>query len=81
MHLAYAVKAKNVFVLRGPTRGKLFEYPGHKFIDSYICNNCWSTAPDWYTRCHKGIDAVCMKSISPERVAFNIEGVLNEVMV
>jgi ADP-heptose:LPS heptosyltransferase len=81
MHLAYAVESPNVLVLRGPTRGKLFEYPKHHFIDSYICNNCWSTTDDWFVKCPKECDAVCMKSITPERVAYNLERVLHENMV
>ena len=81
MHLAYAVDCPNVFVIRGPTRGKLFEYPGHHFIDSYICDNCWSTTDDWYINCPKECGAVCMESITPERVAYNLERVLNENMV
>lgn len=80
MHMAYAVESPNVFVLRGPTRGKLFEYPGHHFIDSYICENCWSITDDWYMNCAKGADAACMKSISASRVAYNVEKVLNENM-
>ena len=72
MHLAYALGCSNVFVLRGPTRGKLFEYPGHRFVDSYVCDICWSTTDDWYANCPKGIDAVCMKTISAERVAMSV---------
>jgi len=80
MHMAYAVDAKKVLIIRGPTRGKLFEYPGHKFIDSYVCTNCWSITDDWYERCPKNINVACMQTISPERVAFNIEEVLNEAV-
>jgi len=80
MHAAYAVRAKNVVVLRGPTRGKLFEYPGHKFIDSYVCDNCWSSTPDWYAHCPKGVNAVCMSTITAERVAFNLQEALDESM-
>jgi ADP-heptose:LPS heptosyltransferase len=76
MHLSYALKCPNVYILRGPTRGKLFEYPGHRFIDSYICEICWSKTDDWYARCPDNVDASCMKSISPERVAMNLEEVL-----
>ena len=80
MHLAYAVDSPNVLVLRGPTRGKLFEYPGHKFVDSYLCDNCWSTTGDWYMNCPKKIGAVCMKTITPERVEYNIRRLLSENM-
>lgn len=69
MHLAYAAKNPNVIVLGGPTQGPLFEYPGHKWVTSYVCGDCWSSTPDWYARCPKGVDAVCMKTISPQRVA------------
>jgi len=73
MHLSYAAKNPNVFILRGPTRGKLFEYPGHHHIDSYACYNCWYSTPDWYVNCPAKIDAVCMKSITPERVAMRLK--------
>jgi len=76
MHLAYALSCENVFVMRGPTRGKLFEYPGQNFIDSYICDICWSSTGDWYVNCPQKVNAACMKSISPERVATNIQEVL-----
>ena len=78
MHSAYAVRAKNVIVLRGPTRGKLFEYPGQKFVDSYVCDICWSSTPDWYANCPKGIGAVCMSTITAERVAYNLQEALSE---
>jgi ADP-heptose:LPS heptosyltransferase len=76
MHLSYAVGHPSVYILRGPTRGKLFEYPGHHMVDSYVCYNCWYSTADWYENCPEGIDAVCMKSITPERVAMRIEEVL-----
>jgi ADP-heptose:LPS heptosyltransferase len=78
MHASYACDSKNVFVLRGPTTGKLFEYPGHNFIDSYVCKGCWSITGDWYMNCPKQVNAVCMASITPERVLYNLERVLNE---
>lgn len=81
MHASYACGSKNVFVLRGPTTGKLFEYPEHHFIDSYVCKGCWSTAGDWYMNCPRNVSAVCMESISWKRVKFNVERVLNENMV
>lgn len=77
MHLAYAVDNSNVLVLRGPTRGKLFEYPGQTMVDSYLCDNCWSMTDDWYAECPRDCNAVCMKSITAERVAFNLERILN----
>jgi ADP-heptose:LPS heptosyltransferase len=73
MHLSYAAGNPNTFILRGPTCGKLFEYPGQHMIDSYVCYNCWYSTADWYQQCPKGIDAVCMKSITPERVAMRLE--------
>jgi len=76
MHVSYALSVENAFILRGPTRGKLFEYPGQKCIDSYICDICWSSKADWYMNCPKGVDAVCMRSITPERVAYNLKEVL-----
>jgi hypothetical protein len=73
MHLSYATGNPNIFILRGPTRGRLFEYPGQHMIDSYICYNCWYSTADWFERCPEGIDAVCMKSITPERVAMRLD--------
>jgi ADP-heptose:LPS heptosyltransferase len=72
MHAAYAVK-KSAIILRGPTRGVLFEYPGQRLVDSYICDICWSSVPDWYGRCPKDIGAACMETITPERVLYNLE--------
>jgi len=77
MHLAYALKCDNVFVLRGPTRGSLFEYPGQNWIDSYVCDICWGDNGDWYGKCTRGIDSACMKSITPNRVAMNLQEALN----
>lgn len=74
MHLTYALDCENVYVLRGPTRGKLFEYPGQNWIDSYVCEICWGDTGDWYASCAKGIGAVCMETITPERVAMNVLG-------
>lgn len=68
MHTAYAAKQPNVIVLGGPTQGVLFAYPEHTWITSYICGDCWSTREDWYVRCPKDADAICMKTISPHRV-------------
>jgi ADP-heptose:LPS heptosyltransferase len=80
MHIAYALNVENAFIMRGPTRGKLFEYPGQRMIDSHICDICWSSTDDWYANCPKKIDSVCMGSITPERVAYNISEVLNEAV-
>lgn len=80
MHCAYATGAKNVVVVRGPTRGKLFEYPGHRCVDSYICYNCVGETGDWYVNCAEGVNAACMDSISAERVAYNLEESLNEAV-
>ncbi len=81
MHLGHFTGSKHVVVMRGPTRGKLFEYPGQRLVDSYICDPCCGDTPDWYMNCPCGIDAICMKSITPERVAYNIMEVLNEDLV
>lgn len=72
MHLAFAAGNPNVVVLGGPTQGSLFQYPGHKWITSYICGNCWSTTDDWYSVCPKQSDAVCMKTIPLERVVESV---------
>jgi hypothetical protein len=76
MHLSYAVGHPNIFIIRGPTRGKLFEYPGQHMIDSYVCYNCWYSTEDWFERCPEGLDAVCMKTITPERVLMRIQEAL-----
>lgn len=73
MHLGYALGCENVFILRGPTRGKLFEYPGQHWIDSRVCDICWGDTGDWYANCVREIDTVCMKTITPERVAMNVQ--------
>lgn len=68
MHLAYALRHSNTTVIQGPTRGKMFEYPGQKIVASYLCKACVFTKPDWYLRCYADANAVCMKSITPWRV-------------
>ena len=77
MHSAYASGNKKTIVIRGPVSGKLFHYPGQNVVDSYVCAPCVGSTGDWYSRCPKDIDAACMKTISAERVAFNLEEVLN----
>ena len=72
MHIAYFVKNNNIYVLRGPTRSCLFEYPEHHFIDSYLCEPCFWDTPDWFTNCPKKINAICMSSITPERVFYHL---------
>jgi ADP-heptose:LPS heptosyltransferase len=67
-HLAYAADVSNVIILGGPTQGVLFEYPGHHWITSYACGNCWGMKDGWFIQCPKDVDVVCMKTISPERV-------------
>ena len=81
MHLTYALGCENAFILRGPTRGKLFEYPGQRWIDSHVCDICWGDTGDWYANCARGVGAVCMKTITPERVAMNVQEVRVEDMV
>ena len=78
MHLSYAASCKSVVVMRGPSAGPINKYPGHVVVDSYICSNCWWVTSDWFCRCALGIDNVCMRSISPERVAFVVERRLHE---
>lgn len=68
MHLSYAVKNKNTFVLRGPTRGCFYSYPDQIYIDSYVCSPCYWQQGDWYRRCIGGCNTACMKTITPERV-------------
>lgn len=76
MHLAYAAGSKNVVVIRGPSAGPINKYPSHVTVDSYVCTNCWWQTGDWHCRCMLGIDNVCMRSISPERVAFIVNNLL-----
>lgn len=73
MHLAYSCKHPKTIVLRGPTRGKLFEYPGQVQVDSYPCAACWSMTDDWLWTCAERIDGLCMKSITVDRVAYHVE--------
>lgn len=69
MHLGVAVGNPNVFVMRGPTRGNFFGYPEMTRIDSHVCEYCYWDTLEWFKKCPKGIDAVCMQSITPTRVA------------
>lgn len=77
MHSAYAVGNEKAVIIRGPVSGKLFHYPGQQVVDSYICKGCVGSTGDWYIHCPEEINAACMKTISAERVAMNLEEVLN----
>jgi ADP-heptose:LPS heptosyltransferase len=81
MHLGYAVGNPNVIVLRGPTRGNFFCYPNQIKIDSPVCTYCYWDTGEWYRDCPKHIDNVCMRMITPERVAKVLKGLINESMV
>ena len=76
MHLAYAAGSEKVVVMRGPSAGPINKYPGHVAVDSYVCTNCWWSTGDWHCKCALGIDNICMRSISPERVSLVVEQVL-----
>ena len=80
MHLGYAVGQKNMFILRGPTKGHFFDYPGQHNIDSYICTPCYFVTPLWHDKCLLGCNSVCMDSISPIRVVNTIKGYFDETM-
>jgi ADP-heptose:LPS heptosyltransferase len=81
MHLAYAVGNQNTIVLRGPTRGNFFCYPDQIKIDSPVCTYCYWDTGEWYKDCPKHIDNICMRMITPERVATALRGLVNEPMV
>jgi len=81
MHLSAAVKHPKTIILGGPTQGCLFEYPGHIWITSHVCGFCWYDTNDWYEKCPKDCNAVCMKTILPQRVADITMEVLSENMV
>ena len=80
MHLGNAVGNKNVFVMRGPTAGHLFSYPTQINIDSTVCSTCYWDIGEWYRECPKGLDNLCMKSITAERVYAIIKGELGETL-
>lgn len=77
MHLAYAAQCKNVIVIRGPSAGPINKYPGHVTIDSQVCTNCWWGTDTWFRKCALDIKNICMRSISPERVAFAAQKMLS----
>jgi hypothetical protein len=72
MHLAYSIDCNNIVVLRGPSSGPINKYPNQTTIDSFTCDNCWWTTNTWYVNCPLKLDCICMKSISPERVAYTV---------
>ena len=78
MHLAYAAKCINTFILRGPTCSSIYKYPGQVNIDSYTCSSCWWTVPNWYLECVLKLDCICMRSIIPERVAYIVSTYLRK---
>jgi ADP-heptose:LPS heptosyltransferase len=81
MHLAYAVKQPNTFVMRGPTRGLFYSYPEQHKVDSYLCEECFWDTGLWYKDCPRSCDAICMASITPERVFNRMEVELAAFMV
>jgi len=80
MHLGYAVGNQNTFVLKGPTAGCFFAYPGQHDIVSRVCHGCYWDTPEWYKDCPKNLDGVCTKSITAERVYNIIKGEMNETL-
>ena len=77
MHLAYAVKAEKIFVLRGPTKGYFYYYPKITFIDSEFCDEgCYWDTMDWAFDCPKGFDAECMKMIDSGVVAGRVNAAM-----
>ena len=73
MHLSYAVHNDNVVVMCGPTQGVFFAYPGQTRVTARVCGPCYWDTPQWYATCPQHIGAVCMRSISPERVLYHVE--------
>ena len=73
MHLAYACQQFQTVVLRGPTKGKLFEYPHLRYVDSFACGPCWSKSDEWAWKCSESISGSCMESIPVERVLYRLE--------
>jgi len=70
MHLAYALHHSNVFVLRGPTCGSFYGYPGMTMIDAKVdCAGCYWSTMSWSSICPQNVDAECMKRIDPFNVA------------
>lgn len=77
MHLGVALGHKSVIVMAGPTRGNFYVYHDVIQINSPVCKACYWKRGDWYRHCRENIDAACMKTITPARVAWHIMEALN----
>jgi len=66
MHLCKAVGQPNTFILRGPTRGNIFNYKSQHNIDSDVCEPCYFSRKGWDEYCITGLN--CMSYIKPDRV-------------
>lgn len=70
-HLASQLGTK-CCVLFGPTQKWLLGYKNNINIVSEVCSECKGLLKDWYTKCIKYDEPICMRSISAERVFDNI---------
>lgn len=78
MHLSYAVRNFNTFVLRGPTKGNFYGYKELYNIDSFICQKpCHWLTKDWYRECPRGYGDSCMATITPRRVILEMRSAGN----
>ena len=76
MHLAYAVGARKVIVIQGPTAAHEYTYPSHYILKSSLCSGCWGSIPDWKWKCPLHRDYICMDSISPSFVNNSLQEIL-----
>jgi len=75
-HVAAATQTPAV-VLFGPTPVSFFGYPQHFAVCANVCKPCWWLTPDWFTRCPRNRQNICMRSISVETVLRTVQNALS----
>ena len=70
IHLAQAVRQRDVVALFGPTPKVCFAYPEHEAVETPLeCRGCWYANPEWHVKCPQGYNGFpCMEAITPQRV-------------
>ena len=78
-HLATQLGVKCA-VLFGPTPVGFVGYKENINIESEVCCGCEGMVKDWYVRCLRYEEPVCMKSIKPEKVFGKVEDYLEAAL-
>jgi len=77
VRMAHALHTRSV-TLFGPTSMSFFGIDDNINLTSEKCGDCWWATQGWLSQCPRGLPTPeCMDSITPERVADNVEDFLN----